>query len=394
MKNNIKIPLSLVSLVILLILSFPSYKLIPFGTPDGLDFNNVYAYSTCDKILSAKYENNFYMASGTDCGDAMGRPFVYPPLLYYSTKWVSFFDTFESARLAWRIFICTSFLICILLWSRSKKDFLYTLPLFLGLMLQFPAIFALERGNNDILVIILWTLSAFSYKKKAYSWSGCFASLSILMKVYPLFSFLVVTIGLALNKKITILKKFIIGSFLTGLITFFLFHNLWYSFYAEISGFSNSRMVLDIINHSVQYLTPNKGINTLIYLLIIAIWSKAFRFDSEEKLMSFSGALALSTYFSATSFDYNLITTYPLIVLLFAQYLKTYNPRTYLLLFVLLLSTVGNRSWFIFGGDLGYKIHILLQVFSLIFAAIHLIPTFYLKNYLKYCYINLKVKTL
>lgn len=394
MKNKIPISLSMAGLVLLFILSFPSYKLIPFGTPDGLDFSNLYSYSTCDKILSEKYGGNFYLAPGSECGDAMGRPFIYPPLLFYSVKWVSLFPNFEKARSAWRIFICSSLFLCIFIWVKSKKDFLYTIPLFLALMTQFPAIFALERGNNDILTIMMWTLSAFFYRKEKFSLSGSFAALSILMKIYPLFSFITISLGLVFNKRVSILKDFYRGAFLTGLIIFFLFSNLWYSFYAKLSDFAGMRMVLGAINHSVQYITDNKGINLLIFLSLIISWAISFRFDSKDKTTSFAGALAISTYFSATSFDYNLITTYPLILLVLIKNLKDQSLKTYTLLFILLFAIIGNRYWFIFHGDLGYKFHILLQISSLILVAIYSIPSFYLMNLFKFQVNNLKAKTL
>lgn len=382
-KQNTKI-LGLIAIGVILILSIPAYKLIPFGTPDGLDFNNVYAYSRCDKVLNSKFEGNFYLANGTDCGDAMARPFVYPPLLYYSAKWVSVFDTFESARIAWRIFIILGTLWAISIWLGSLRRFLISLPFTALLFVQYPMLFALERGNNDILVLLLWTVAYYLYKKDHLKTSGFFSSATVLMKIYPLFALSIITGGLILSREFGRLKKYLIGAFIGAVTIFIAFNSLWYSFYLKIKEFAGSRMVLDILNHSVQYITDVKLINMTIFLLLLFLWVLRFRFDQTRSDLVFAGGLAVCTYYSATSFDYNLITAYPLLIILLADLIAKFKTRSFIIAIGLTIGLCGNRYWFIWGNDVGYKVRLLIQIVFLMLIAIESFPLFHLKNIVKY----------
>lgn len=381
---------SLTTLVLILILSIPAYKLIPFGTPDGLDFHNIYSYSKCSDLIASKFENNIYHAHGDDCKDAMARPFVYPPLLYYSTKWVGIFDTFEYARIAWRIFIIVGLLWSIYIWLGTYKRFFIALPFTILLCFQFPMIFALERGNNDILVILTWTLTYYFYKKENFKTSGFFAITTVLMKIYPLFALLIPSLGMFITRQYDKFKNFILGIIIGGVVIFSMFYWLWYSFFLKIKEFAGSRMVLSAFNHSIQYLSNIKILNMTLCLLLLVLWIYRYRYKKDENDINIAGALAISTFYSATSFDYNLITAYPLILILIVNQVEQFNPKRFIILLGLTIGLFGNRYLFVWGNDYGFKVRILIQLISLALLAIEVFPSFYIKKMIIYNFKKVK----
>ena len=395
-KKQKSIYIAWLAIFILFIFSIASYKMIPFGDPDGLDFHNLYAYSTCDEELKDKYDNNIYLAGGQDCHDAMGREFVYPPLLFHSVKWVGEFKTFEKARFAWRTFIILGTLVSLLIWLGSISTFFKLLP-FTGLLFfQFPMLFALERGNNDVLILLSWTLTYLLFSKEKYFWSGVLASICVLMKVYPLFAFLVIFGGLTLSclrehfylgekKTLNALKLFSMGSLISGLIIIISFNDLWYSWYLRVSHFSDFEMVVSYLNHSVQYFFKAKVFGQIIFLAMMGVWTLHFIYSKKERrVLSFAGALAITTYYSAVSYDYNQIVIYPLILLTISSLLKNFEWRRYFVLFGVLMGVIAHRGLFEWGGDFGFKFHMFIQVFFISMLAVIDLPLWKLKHFLKF----------
>lgn len=395
-KKQKSIYIAWISVILIFIFSISSYKLIPFGEPDGLDFHNIYAYSTCDKELSEKFDNNIYLAGGQDCHDAMGREFVYPPLLFFAAKWVGSFDTFEAARLAWRILIILGTLISLFIWAGSVKNFILTLPFTLLLYFQFPMLFALERGNNDILVLLTWTFAYYFFSRKSYFISGAFAALCVLMKVYPLFAFMIIFGGITLsfvrekfllghNVSRKCLNNFSIGSILAGFFVIIIFKDLWYSWYLRVSHFSDFEMVVSYLNHSVQYFLEAKIFGKVIFLFMMGVWTLHFIYSRKDRRsFTFAGALASTTYYSAVSYDYNLITVYPLIILSILSLLKKFEWKYYWVLLGVLVGVIGHRGMFFWGNELGFKFHMFLQVFFICMTAVIDLPLWKLKHQLKF----------
>ncbi|WP_157765604.1 hypothetical protein [Halobacteriovorax marinus] len=371
-----------------LALSISSYKLIPFENPDGLDFQNMYAYSVCDKELEQKFNNNIYLAGGLDCGDAMGRAFVYPPLLFYSTYWVGSFKSFESARLTWRVFIVIGLIVSLFLWSSNIRNFLFCVPFVLLLFLQFPLLFALERGNNDILVVILWSLAFYFYKKENFFLTGALAVSCVFMKVYPLFAFGVISIGFLVDfikyEKREVLR-YLWGVIISSTIILLAFRELWFSWLLRVSQFSGRTMTASHLNHSMQYLFDLNVIGKLLFLILVALWGAHFIYaNRENRITSFAGALALTTYFSPVSYDYNLITTYPLFYVLTERLIKKFDIKTGAVLLLLLVGIALHRGLFFWGDLSGFKFHLFLQVLALILIAMNDLPLWKVKHYYQY----------
>jgi len=87
----------------------------------------------------------------------------------------------------------------------------------------------------------------------------------------------------------------------------------------------------------------------LMSLALLApwVWGMGRAVARGELAMAFAGALAVSTYVQGTSFDYNLITTYPLFLLLFLEARRT--DRWGLLVFGL-FAIIGDRRLFMTPG--------------------------------------------
>lgn len=78
-------------------------------------------------------------------------------------------------------------------------------------------------------------------------------------------------------------------------------------------------------------------------LIALWSWSAAQAFERGEAPVALAGAISVSTYFSAYSYDYNLVTTYPLLLLLF---LRARRVNRWGLLALGLVSIVGERQIF------------------------------------------------
>jgi len=388
---------------VILLFSISSYKLIPFAVPDGLDFNNIYSYERCDKVLSQKkFSGDIYLATGTDCGDAMGRGYVYPPLLYLTLTPFKYFKTFPSALLAWRIIIITSLLICIFLFLGSLKSFLLTLPITVLMFLQFPMLFALERGNNDILLIILWTLSFVSYNKKYYKLCGFLAMSSVFMKVYPLFPFSMLLAGILISAIINfkhgikdkLALNFIKGSILAFVVNMLIFPKFWYSFLVKISGFASMALNLSFLNHSIQDIFEKRSVAMLSYIIAMTIWIIYYRYAKSDnsKKVFFAGVLSISTFYSNVTYDYNLITTYPLIIVIFCSLIEQFKTKQFVVLLFILIGIFGNRLYFEHSSQAILKLRFALQFISLIMIALIDLPYKRLSNIFKMYKYDLKLK--
>jgi hypothetical protein len=108
----------------------------------------------------------------------------------------------------------------------------------------------------------------------------------------------------------------------------------------------------------------------IVSALCIAPWCvAAFLRMERAPLEVFAGAVAVSTYVAGTSFDYNLVTAYPLLIVLAARMLDRgrWAPLASLLVLTLgLVAVTGHRGWF---GHYA-TFHVALQIAWLIAAAV------------------------
>lgn len=130
---------------------------IPFYGTLGLDLQNLYVFHHCDA------RGNPYLSTGDHCSDPSGRDMYYPPLMYFAFSWLDRVP-FPFATGIWAAAILAGVLWSSLTWGRSTQlvnaSTKVTWPFVILLGLQFPTLFAIERGNCDVLVLVTWTVAA------------------------------------------------------------------------------------------------------------------------------------------------------------------------------------------------------------------------------------------
>jgi hypothetical protein len=337
----------------------------------GLDFQNMYAFHDCFA------QDNPYLATGEACGDYLGINMRYPPLLYWSFVWTRAFP-FEAAYAVWVAFTVIASILALALWIPAvRRD--GPMLLFTGLvLLQFPMLFQVERGNNDAIVLILWSLSAWLLVRGRAGWAGLLAGLSVLLKLYPAFAVLVIVTGLLARFRLgretdDPLVRYATG----GLLAVALFglplvsQTLdWVNL--QLPSLMDEHSTLNAGVHALHFIAPGGQAWTLsLPLLAVWLWASNRSLRRDPALV-LSGGLAISTYFANISVDYNLITTYPFLLVLFVRATsRGSNATTAAVLLLGLVAIVGHRGLFtIGGGDIGELVHIWLQWIWLMVAGI------------------------
>ena len=308
----------LTTVEVLMVLSVPAFFIIPFGQILGLDFQNLAAFHDCFA------RDDPWSASGAECGDLLGRDMYYPPLLYWSFAWTRFLPL-SAAYLVWAVVIAAGVLLATMAWvPRNRWNGASALFAVL-LLLQFPALFAIERGNNDVLVLILWTVAMHLFVSARLGWSGSVAGFAAAAKLYPVFAAAVVGAGLlwhAFRERTAWrpLVRFAAGGLAAIAVAVSLTFDQTRSYLVdEGAALVGTQNPLSPWSHTLHGIAPG-GSAWILSLPLLAIWGIASaRRLTDEPAMTFAGGLAISTYFGSVSNDYNLITTYPLLAILFVR---------------------------------------------------------------------------
>jgi hypothetical protein len=117
-----------------------------------------------------------------DLGGFAGAPF--PQLVGY------LFSLVHPVILRFIIFFGSFFVVFILMVKqhlcglKSRLTLHQMLPVFAIVFLTYPALFAVDRGNFDLIVCALLLLFAFLYMRQQYKASAVFLSLAIAIKLY------------------------------------------------------------------------------------------------------------------------------------------------------------------------------------------------------------------
>ena len=306
--------------LVLLIVSVPALFVIPFYNQLGLDFQNSFTFQRC-----GIEHKNIYLLTGEECGDWGSRNYVYPPLhfwIYYWTRFVSF----NQAYLFLCVFILSATFTSLMLWVTTfnwkEAVSLHSLLVISLLLFQYPLVFALERGNSDIFVLVLWTVLFFSFVNRHYIIVGILAGLLVSLKIYPIIGLVCVFSGVFahcyLNRQFPKSVLFIlVGGIVCVVAQAFLFLDQLIAFFQHFDAFLNLRLHSNQFSHT---LFSNYIPNIAVYgskLLLLLLWcAVSIRWIKDRPAIVFLGALAISTYFSGVSYDYNLITVYPLLSIL------------------------------------------------------------------------------
>jgi hypothetical protein len=346
--------------IAILLASVPAVAGIPFGPFLGLDFQNLDAFHDCVA------RNNPYLATGAECGDFGARDMNYPPLLYWSFAWTRWLP-FAAGALLWAAVVLGGVLVATLAWLPRARWNIVVAVFVILLILQYPALFSMERGNNDVLVLLLWTAATLLFVSGRVGWAGALAGIAAAMKLYPTFAAIVVGTGLvwwawrdrSARRRLLLFSAG--GVLAVAVAVVATFDQTMLYFADELPQLTSTRPPLSTYTHALDNIAP-AGVSWFLSLPLLGLWMVASaRRLPEDPTLIFAGGLAISTYFSSVSYDYNLITVYPLLVLLFVRATdRPWSPLAFGLLLLGLVSVVGHRDWFM-GSDLAMRTHIGLQ---------------------------------
>ncbi len=365
--------------VALLLLSLNAHELIPSMQPSGIDFQNFWTFHHC------VHKDQPYGIAGPECHDAWNRPIVYPPALYWFFAWTRPF-AFERALRLWRQVLVLLMLPPLFVGfttrrARGAAGAVETAAFWLLLLGQFPMAFALERGNCDALVVAVWAVASWFAMRRSSFFSGFFSGIAVALKVYPLFAVAVAGAGmLAAGERRSagwrIAAFFSLGVFVAvgGAFLVSLHQSELYVTKVLPAFAKQGALPQSVFSHSIPELAEDLHHGKLAFIptaLVIGSWTLAsLRHMRHRPELCFAGALACSTYGARTSYDYNLVTTYPLLLVLFVDAVRgTSRSRDtgWVLLGLGLLSVVGDCHFF--ASPDYVKLHILLQLLWLSLTA-------------------------
>jgi hypothetical protein len=328
--------------VILLLLtsSIPtSFLSIPFGPFWGLDFQNLFAFHHCAA------RDNPYLSTGAACGDASARDMFYPPALYWAFAWVRLVP-FQIGLVVWALVIGLGTLAAAIVWiprERWRAPGCAPLGLFVGLMIaQYPVLFAIERGNNDVVVLLAWTLFLVLLQSGRPGKAGIVAGAAAAAKLYPLFACAVVALAFTARALRDAQARrecvaLVGGMAMSGAVAVVAFCGQTRHYLADqLPRFTSFPRPPPLAFSHVLFSIVDGALLWIFKLTLFAAWAVgAARTVRRDLPLAAAGALAISTYFASVSYDYNLISTYPLLVLLFV---RSTNGRANALAFGLLLT--------------------------------------------------------
>lgn len=376
-------------LVGFLIASLAALSAIPFLLPWGADLQNVYAYEHCTHGRSP------YLIGGQACGDLGGRSFVYPPFLYAFFAWMRPL-TFLATMRIWAIPLYAGFAAIFYAWARlvapeptARNDRTrYQVPIFCALLLfQYPFVFALERGSTDIVTVLFYTLGAYLFTRQRLLLAGAAAGLAAGFKLYPVLAVAVVVMSLLLALRGADRNlpggrqigkwdwlRFGGGAFAAFAATLLAFPKNSLLYLRDVlPGFAATFSFACEFSHSVPTSVgaeyPGFALLVSVALLGLWGWAGARAIARGEEIWALAGALAVCTYAPRTSYDYNLVTTYPLLLLLFLRARRT--DRWSLLAFGL-FAIAGDRRLFKMPNAqiLTAQFHLTLQLAFVAIAAL------------------------
>jgi hypothetical protein len=304
----------------LLLASIHGFMGIPFMAPLGADLHNLYTFHQCAA------RNDPYLSSGLACGDVAGRDMYYPPALYWAFAWVRPL-TAEAVVFIWTSVVAIGTFVSLLAFApaaRWRGD--GRLGLFAGLLLVgYPLLFALERGNNDVLVLLCWAGALVAWQAGRAGLAGAAIGLSVALKVYPAMGALplavAVLVDLALRpERRAAALRFAAGGLAGVLVPALLLlgqTRTWAT--VKLPEFAGIVPGPSHFSHSLAGALAPSSPRLLQAILLLAWAAAAVRRWRDDPALVLAGGLAASTSFAGVSFDYNLITALPLLLVQFQR---------------------------------------------------------------------------
>jgi glycosyl transferase family 87 len=363
-------------LVGFMIVSLASLSAIPLITPWGADLHNVHIFEHCVAGRSP------YLVEARACGDMWGRPFYYPPFLFAFFRWMQPLTLATSLRI-WTAFLLVAFAGIFYAWPKKiarepahgERHELVTFCILL--LLQYPFVFALERGNTDTVCVVFYTLAAYLFVRRQIWFAGMAAGIAAGFKLSPVIAVIVMTgaLGWAWRRA----GAWTWLRFGGGALTAFALTLLVFFREAKI-------YLIDVFPKYAKTLTPAReyahSVPTFVggdytyfgyalgaCLVFAWVWAAARAVARGDNAFAFAGSLAVSTYVQRTSFDYNLISAYPLLLLLF---LRAQRTNRWALLAFGLFAIAGDRRLFLLPGAKVFtpQLHLTLELAFLVIAAL------------------------
>lgn len=310
-------PVYIAIFVVLLILSIHGVTWIPFYSFRGLDLHNLFTFHNTCPEWPIPYEK-----SGSQCGDTLNRPMYYPPLVYWLMGWTRFVN-FYQADLYWGFAIILLTGLGTWFGAVTEKRKTHWIWLLWGLLLlQMPMVYAVERGNNDALIIPVFMLGAFCFHRGRVFISGALLATACWMKVYPVIPSVVLLAAFSIDRDLrrAYFKNFFFGFLASGIFwASVLFPDSYRYVFEVLPPFAGAHGGFGVSSHTL-YAGKTSVFVKLPYL---AIWTYfVIRLFKRDPIFVFAALLAISTFFQNISNDYNLITTYPFLFLLMNRLLR------------------------------------------------------------------------
>jgi hypothetical protein len=248
--------------------------------------------------------------------------------MYWAFAWTRVFESFETAYGFWIVGLITILTLTSRIWFAVPKRNVLLGAIFGLALLQYPTFFAIERGNNDAWVVLVWTLAFLAWRQGWSGTSGFLADVTALLKVYPVFSLLVIGAGAAglawkdPHRNLRPVLKWFGGLALAVLVAALVTGESSRMYFGEVlPRFAQTINAPGLANHAI--LPRFQSQIWMGYLLcagmLLAWILAAYRTLERDPALAFAGALAISTYFSNVSEDYNLVTTLPLLFLMLGR---------------------------------------------------------------------------
>lgn len=308
------------ALALFLLASVHGFMAIPFMAPLGADLHNLYAFHQCAA------RNDPYLASGFACGDVAGRDMFYPPALYWAFAWVRPL-TAEAVTLIWTTVVAVGTFASLLAFApaaRWRGD--GRLGLFAGLLLLgYPLLFALERANNDVLVLLCWAGAMVAWRAGRPALSGAAIGLATALKLYPGIGAIPVAVAVVAElltrperrRDGLLFAAGGVGGALAPTLLLLGDTRTWATL--KLPVFAAITPAPSSFSHSLAGATAPWDPWPLQALLLLAWAAAAVRCWRDDPTLVMAGALAASTAVARTSFDYNLITALPLLLVQFQR---------------------------------------------------------------------------
>jgi len=362
-------------LVAFMVTCIASLTAIPVLTPWGADMQNIHCFQQCVHGQSP------YVMNARACGDVWARPFYYPPFLFAFFRWVRPLSLETTMRI-WTTFMVAAFAGIFYTWTkkltreRAAGPRHETVIFCVLLLLQYPFVFALERGNTDTVNVLLYTLAAFLFVRGRIWWAGMAAGLAAGFKLSPIIAVVTMTGGLMVARAQVGRRAWIRfggGAFASFVLTLlpFLGDARRYLF-DVLPGYASTLTPAREWSHSLPSFVGGAygGFAWALCLLLVAVWVWACgrAVARGDAGLAFAGSLAISTYVPRWAFDYNLISTYPLLALLFVRAQRT---NRWGLLALGVFAIAGDRRLFEPGAKVvNPMLHLTLQLAFLVVAAV------------------------